>query len=307
MKKAQLVDLAHIEFLPTGNENQGRRISVSWNSKFPLAIENQSNKQAGSFQCFPPYTEQGLAAGFQPQADPEDTLNQRPNSRKQTNEPTNKPKPNKKSCQDLHPPTLKSMKQKIKGTKIGLLVFWANHTDQPIESNVLHPCMEFFKDILGKLLRGTHFNDRKHQTKACRNITASGVYPFPLSPKPGLEETYVPTTAYLDEGLHAYEGSVFSTFLKNSHWVYLWLDVLVDLPLITVVPVRLSRSVLTPGLPNSLLLSCTQLSSISPFSLSHITLKFFLPTIDFYFIFPGDIHSTLEETHFFLTQGSWTL
>lgn len=215
MKKAQLVDLAHIEFLPTGNENQGRRISVSWNSKFPLAIENQSNKQAGSFQCFPPHTEQGLAAGFQPQADPEDTLNQRPNSRKQTNEPTNKPKPNKKSCQDLHPPTLKSMKQKIKGTKIGLLVFWANHTGQPIESNVLHPCMEFFKDILGKLLRGTQVNDRKHQTKACRNITASGVYPFPLSPKPGLEETYFPTTAYLDEGLHAYEGSVFSTFLKN--------------------------------------------------------------------------------------------
>lgn len=79
------------------------------------------------------------------------------------------------------------------------------------------------------------------------------------------------------------------------HCLYVWPEVLVALPLITVVLVSLSKSILTPGLPNPLILCSNQLSSMSPLSWSHFTLKIFPPTIDFYFLLPGEISALWKK------------
>lgn len=69
----------------------------------------------------------------------------------------------------------------------------------------------------------------------------------------------------------------FPSFLKRSHCLYLWPDVIVGLPLITVVPVNLSRSKLALKLPNYLLVSPSQLK------VSFLLVPFYPENLNFHY------------------------
>lgn len=118
---------------------------------------------------------------------------------------------------------------------------------------------------------------------AFSNITGSGMDPFPLSPKPGSEGSPFLTSGYFDKSLHAFWGLKF--FMHGKKWVIVLIspEVLVTLPLITVVPVKLSRSMLGPRL-----ISCSWAwpSSKSPLSWSHFIRKIFSFQYWFVLTFP---------------------
>lgn len=79
--KTQPGDVAHIEILPAGMEAKAGG-SVRWDSKLTLALEHQTSNVLDIFF----HHTQGRTKQQFSLTHPEDTLNQRQNSQKQTNQ-----------------------------------------------------------------------------------------------------------------------------------------------------------------------------------------------------------------------------
>ena len=139
---------------------------------------------------------------------------------------------------------------------------------------------------------------------AFSNITGSGMDPFPLSPKPGPEGSPFLTSGYFDNSLHAFWGLKF--FMHDKKWVivYIWPEVLVALPLITMVPINLSGSMLASRLPNFLLMSPTQIKLSFVLIPFYHEKSFFSLLICPYFSQKTSINLFVENL-FLFTRGIW--
>ena len=128
--------------------------------------------------------------------------------------------------------------------------------------------------------------------------------PFPLSPKPGPEGSPFLTSGYFDKSLHAFWGLKF--FMHGKKWVivYIWPEVLVALPLITMVPINLSGSMLASRLPNFLLMSPTQLKVSFVLIPFYPEIFFFSVLICPYFSQKTSINLFVENL-FLFTRGIW--
>ena len=129
--------------------------------------------------------------------------------------------------------------------------------------------------------------------------------PFPLSPKPGPEGSPFLTSGCLGKSLHDFWGLKF--FMHDKKWVivYIWPEVLVALPLITMVPINLSGSMLASRLPNFLLMSLTQLK------VSFVLIPFYPENLSFHywlvFTFLRRHLQFFVESLFLLIWGPWNL